>query len=211
MEKESRETNRCGSETHLLSQIKNSSFKEAPRYWAWFSGLSMQMKVWLGTWEGVGWCTDGKEGEENGISRCLIVSIRQDSKRGDKCYLCLSLFIFDTTFMQILTVGTFIVLLLLLLAFLYLYILDSTDSKFWENKWLVINTVVLVYVTVIEVRMLQHGGSMIRSDQLNKTEKDGHAHASVCDVIISLKHTQIEQSHPEIKNQQVFYLLLFPH
>lgn len=49
-EKETTETNRCGSETHLLSQIKNSSFKAAQRYWGWFLGLSMQMEVWLGTW-----------------------------------------------------------------------------------------------------------------------------------------------------------------
>lgn len=48
-EKETMETNRCGSETHLLSQIKNSSFKAVRRYWGWFLVLSMQIEVWLGT------------------------------------------------------------------------------------------------------------------------------------------------------------------
>lgn len=86
--KETTETNRCGSETHLLSQIKNSSFKAAQRYWAWFLGLSMQMEVWLGTLGGGGGA-GGEEEEENGISSCSITSGRLDRKRGGKCCFCL--------------------------------------------------------------------------------------------------------------------------
>lgn len=58
-EKETVETNRCGSETHLLSQIKNSSFKAVRRYWGWFLVLSMQIAVWLGMGWGGGWRVRG--------------------------------------------------------------------------------------------------------------------------------------------------------
>lgn len=50
------ETNRCGSEAHLLAQIKSSSFKAARLYRGRFQGPSMQMEVRLHVWGSGGLC-----------------------------------------------------------------------------------------------------------------------------------------------------------